>query len=114
MYGNASMDGNSSMHDNSVLINTPLVANAVIKGDGLVKSLQDYIVIGPAISSARFTTAHRDSVIGVRINTGCFTGSLKEFIAAINKTHAYNPTAHAQYMAFVALIRAQFAHLLAF
>ena len=59
---------------------------------------------GPSISSRRFTTAHRDAHIGVRINCGCFSGSLAEFAAAIEKTHQNSPQDLARYRAFHRMI----------
>jgi hypothetical protein len=82
--------------------------DAEISDNTFIESTEDYITIGPAISSCRFTTAHIDSKIGVRVNTGCFSGSLDEFIAAIHKTHANNPRALKQYLGFVAYIKAHF------
>lgn len=108
MRGNSGMYGNSSMRGNSQIINTALYGCADIRGDGLLKSRTDYIVLGPAKSSERFTTAHKDSLIGIRVNTGCFSGSLDEFIAAIQETHANNPSVFKQYMGFVACIKAHF------
>ncbi len=82
--------------------------NATISGNAIIQSTADYITIGPAISSGRFTTAHVDSKIGVRVNTGCFSGSVDELIAAIQETHANNPRVLKQYLGFVACIKAHF------
>jgi hypothetical protein len=83
--------------------------SAVIRGDGRISEPGDYLTVGPAISSGRFTTAHVDAVIGVRVNCGCFTGSLAEFREAVEKTHKDDEQFLAQYRTFVALIEAHFA-----
>ena len=83
--------------------------SAVIRGDGRVSKLGDYVTVGPAISSGRTTTAHRDEKLGVRVNCGCFTGTIEEFEQAVEATHAAAPAHLAQYRAFVALIKAHFA-----
>ena len=83
--------------------------SAMVCGNGLIQHTRDYIVLGPAISSWRFTTAHRDSKIGVRINCGCFTGTLAEFKASIERTHKDHGPALEQYRCFAALIEAHFA-----
>lgn len=82
--------------------------NAVISGNAEITEISDFLTLGPAKSSRNFTTAHKDSVIGVRVNCGCFSGSVEEFISAIQKTHANNPEYLAQYMAFVHVIKIHF------
>ena len=83
--------------------------NAQVSGDARIEKASDYLTLGPAASSGRYTTAHKDAKIGVRVNCGCFTGTVDEFAAAIEATHANNPEALKQYRAFVACISAQFA-----
>ncbi|MDE1988907.1 MAG: hypothetical protein KGI82_00430, partial [Betaproteobacteria bacterium] len=55
------------------------------------------------------TTAHRDSEIGVRVNCGCFSGSLAEFRERIAKKHAKDTPARTQYDLFADVIDAHFA-----
>jgi hypothetical protein len=74
----------------------------------VIEKTSDYLVIGPAKSSGRFTTAHRDSKIGVRVNCGCFTGTVREFSAAIEETHKNNREALEQYRLFCQLIAFNF------
>ncbi len=68
----------------------------------------DYITLGPSKSSGRYTTAHMDSKIGVRINCGCFSGTLDEFISRIHSTHNSNPEILSQYLLFVKVIKNYF------
>jgi hypothetical protein len=113
MYENSSMHDNSMMYDNSIIKNdTRLFSNTILHGDALCESTADYLILGPAKSSQRFTTAHRDTKIGIRINCGCFSGTIAEFEQAIETTHEKNPEFLAQYRGFVALIKIHFAHLL--
>ena len=35
-------------------------------------------------------TMHLDSKIGVRVTRGCFTGTIEEFLSAVEKTHGDN------------------------
>ncbi|MDO4705745.1 MAG: hypothetical protein Q4A98_06005, partial [Comamonadaceae bacterium] len=81
---------------------------AKVCGNALVCGSNDWLLIGPAKSSSRFTTANRDEKLGVRINCGCFTGDFAAFTAAIEKTHADNPEHLAQYRAFCQLIATHF------
>ena len=89
-------------------LNALVRGDAQVRGDGLIVSSADFIVIGPAISRGRYTTAHVDTQIGVRVNCGCFTGTVAEFGRQINKVHKDDPAALLQYLAFVSLINAHF------
>ena len=82
--------------------------NARIYGDAEVSGNSDFITIGPAISSGHYTTAHRDTKIGVRVNVGCFSGSVDEFEKAILETHKEGSKARKQYLGFLSLIKLQF------
>ena len=82
--------------------------NAWVFGNAQIKKTSDYLVLGPAKSSGRFTTAHKDSKIGVRVNCGCFSGTVKEFSEAIEKTHKDNKEHLEQYRLFCQLIAFNF------
>ena len=82
--------------------------NFQFRGNASIVSSASLLLLGPAKSSGRFTTAHRDSKIGIRINCGCFSGTVAEFISAIEKTHAFDTKALKQYRAFVQLIKINF------
>ena len=77
---------------------------ACVGGDAVICDHADWIYVGPSASNRRFTTAHRDVKLGVRVNCGCFSGSLAEFAAAIEKTHQNSPQDLARYRAFHRLI----------
>ena len=81
---------------------------AQVSGNALIEKTSDYLVIGPAKSSGRFTTAHKDSKIGIRVNCGCFSGTVKEFSDAIEKTHKNNKEYLEQYRLFCQLIAFNF------
>ena len=97
VYGNARVSGNAYVH-----------GNARVSGNALIGKSSDYLVIGPAKSSGRFTTAHKDSKIGVRVNCGCFSGTVKEFSEAIEKTHKDSKEHLEQYRMFCQLIAFNF------
>lgn len=78
--------------------------DAVVSGEAIISYTGDYLVVGPAKSSGRFTTAFK-SKSGVTIMCGCFIGNIDEFQKAIEETHKNNPVYLKQYMAFVALIK---------
>lgn len=107
--GYAQVDGNAVVIGNAVVFGTARVTgNALLSGDALVETSSDYLVIGPAKSSGRFTTAHRDLKKGIRVNCGCFSGTLKEFATIIEKTHAENKEYLEQYRLFSKLIAVSF------
>jgi hypothetical protein len=73
-----------------------------------VEARDDWLLVGPAKSSGRFTTAFRDADIGVRVECGCFTGSVQEFSEQIERTHELNETHLQQYRLFRHLIAFSF------
>jgi hypothetical protein len=79
-----------------------------VSGNAQIEKTEDYLVIGPAKSSGRYTTAHKDSKIGVRVNCGCFSGTVREFSKAIEKTHKDNQEHLQQYRLFCQLIAFNF------
>lgn len=84
--------------------------SAQVSGSAKISKTRDHIVLGPSIGeSQRYITAHRDSGIGIRVNAGCFSGTLAEFRAAVAKTHTYNFAQRTQYGLFADLIEAHFA-----
>ena len=82
--------------------------DAWVSGDAWVESQTDWLLVGPAKSSGRFTTAYRDTKIGVRVSCGCFTGTAQEFSAQIEATHAGNQQHLQQYRLFCQLIAFSF------
>lgn len=76
--------------------------------DADVGSNRDWLHIGPAKSSGRYVTAYKDAVIGVRVQTGCFTGTVERFSRAIEETHRGNQEALHQYRLICQLIAFNF------
>ena len=76
--------------------------------DADVGSTRDWLHIGPAKSSGRYVTAYRDAVIGVRVQTGCFTGTVEKFSRAIEETHRGNQETLHQYRLICQLIASNF------
>ena len=91
-----------------VYASAQVYGSADIREEGDVAQPGDYVTVGPAVSSGNWCTAHKDRSIGVRVNMGCFSGSLEEFQTAIEAAHAANPAALRQYRAFLALFCAHF------
>ncbi len=103
VYGNAWVSGNAWVYGNAWVS-----GDARVSGDAQVESQADWLLVGPAKSSGRFTTAYRDTKIGVRVSCGCFTGTAQEFSAQIEATHAGNQQHLQQYRLFYQLIAFSF------
>jgi len=69
-----------------------------------VSKQSQWLLIGPAKSSGRFTTAFVDEKLGVRVVCDCFTGTVAEFSEQIEKTHKENKEHLEQYRLFCQLI----------
>ena len=101
--GNLQVSGNAWVSGNA-----RVSGNALVSGNARVESQTDWLLVGPAKSSGRFTTAYRDTKIGVRVSCGCFTGTAQEFSAQIEATHAGNQQNLQQYRLFCQLIAFSF------
>jgi len=109
VYDNARVSGNALVYgDARVYGNARVYDNARVSGDARVENHKTWLLIGPAKSSGRFTTAFIDKNIGVRVVCGCFTGTVFEFSQQIEKTHANNKEALEQYRLFCQLIAFNF------
>ncbi len=109
VYGSAWVSDSAQVYGSAWVSDSAWVfGSAVISGDGRVSKPGDYLTLGPSLVSQRFITAHRDEKIGVRVNAGCFSGTIDEFEAAAKKTHADNPRQRAQYELFALMFRSHF------
>ena len=109
VYGDARVYGNAMVYGDAMVSGDASVyGDSSVYGDAIIKKSSDYIIIGPAKSSGRFTTAFVDSEIGVRVDCGCFTGTVLEFSKQIEETHANNQEALEQYRLFCQLIAFNF------
>lgn len=105
VYDDVCVYNSARIYDDARVCSAVRVYNhAWVGGDAVICDSADWIYVGPSASSRRFTTAHRDAELGVRVNCGCFSGSLAEFAAAIEKTHQNRPQDLARYRAFHRLI----------
>lgn len=99
--GNAKVSGNTKVSGNAVVSgNTQLV-----RGGAQVASDQDFLTLGPALSSGRHTTAFQTPT-GVKVVTGCFLGTVDEFEAAIRSKHTGEHLD--QYLGFVSTLKGFF------
>ena len=109
-------EGNLTQSDQAwVSGNAKVFGNAKVSGDAevfgnaKVSGQSDWLIVGPAKSSGRFTTAFRDEELDVRVVCGCFSGSVLEFSQQIEATHANNTECLQQYRLFCQLIAFNFS-----
>ena len=99
------MSDNAWVYDNAQVFDDARVfGNARVSGDARVSKQSQWLLIGPAKSSGRFTTAFVDEKLGVRVVCGCFTGTIAEFSEQIEKSHKDNKEHLEQYRLFCQLI----------
>lgn len=107
--GSASISGNAYIGGSAHVCGYAEVSGcADFTNSALIRESGDYLVMGPAISSGRFTTAYRTADGSIEVSTGCFNGSISKFIEAINETHANDECCKRQYMSFVRMIESAF------
>ena len=105
MSGDAWVSGDARVSGDAQVYGDALVSgNARVFGNALVSKQSQWLLIGPAKSSGRFTTAFVDEKLGVRVVCGCFTGTVAEFSEQIEKTHKENKEHLEQYRLFCQLI----------
>ena len=82
--------------------------NAWVSGNAWVYGDAHIFVVGPVGSRDAYLTATVDAKIGIRISTGCFSGSLSEFRAEVKKTHGADSFHGRMYMGIANLIALKF------
>ena len=70
--------------------NARVSGDAWVVGDAHINSNKDFIVIGPIGSRNGFTTFYKNKDENVCVRCGCFSGTVDEFLAAVQKTHGDN------------------------
>lgn len=65
-------------------------SDAQVYGDAKVSGQISIITILDIGRERGCLTMHLDSKIGVRVTRGCFTGTIEEFLSAVEKTHGDN------------------------
>jgi len=84
VYGSALVCGSARVYDSARVCGSALVCDSArVCGYGDIQKTTDYICVGPIGSRNDFITLHKDRKIGLRINTGCFSGSVSEFMARL-------------------------------
>ena len=91
VYGDARVTGNAQVYGDAwVYGDAEVYGDAWVYGDARVHGDEDFCSFSKFGSEHRTTTAFKDSVIGIRVVCGCFTGSLEDFRSKVVETHADN------------------------
>ena len=95
--GNALVDGDAWVGSNAWVDGDARVGddarvggNAWVDGDARINSNKDFIIIGPIGSRSDFTTFYKNKNENICVRCGCFSGTVDEFLAAVQKTHGDN------------------------
>ena len=87
VYGNACVYGNAKVSVNAeVYGNSRVCGNACVSGNALVSGNADYTTISGFGTRFRTTTFFKCSDKKIRVNCGCFYGTIVEFREQVNKT----------------------------
>ena len=89
--GDARVSGDAWVGDDARVSGSAWVSDdARVVGNAHINSNKDFIIIGPIGSRSDFTTFFKnvDGIVCVRC--GCFSGTVDEFLAAVQKTHGDN------------------------
>ena len=103
VFGDARVSGDALVYGDARVFGDAWVSgDALVYGDATIAKSSDYLLIGPIGSRADFMTWTRSDNC---IATGCFRGTIEEFLAAVRETHGDNEHAKA-YRAAMNFIRA--------
>ena len=101
------LSGNAWVSDDAkVYGNAEVYGNAKVSGNAWVSGNADYCCFQAFGSTNRTTTVFK-TPDGVRINCGCFNGSLDDFVKQVERTHGDNKFGR-EYRAIIEVIKAKF------
>lgn len=112
--GNAQICGGAYVRDRVLVTDYTNIRGVVtitgspsLRGHTRIRTGHDWFTIDPIGSREDVMTVTRDHKLGLRITTGCFSGSIDEFKAAVKATHGNNRHAR-DYRAALQLIKTRF------
>jgi len=98
VYGNAWVSGDAQVCGNAwvygdaqVYGNAWVYGDARVSGNAWVYGNARYITLSPIGSENGCLTAFVEKDGSIRINRGCFNGSVEQFLAAVEKKHGDSP-----------------------
>ena len=91
IYGYALVSGHAQISGYvRVCGDVRVCGNARIDGNALINSNRDFISIGPIGSRGDFITFHKNVNGIICVKCGCFSGTMDEFLTAVQETHGDN------------------------
>ena len=106
IYDNAKVRGNARVYGNALVYKNARVygdayvsGNAHICGDAKINKISDVLCISPIGSRNDTTTFFKTKDNNICVKCGCFTGTIDDFLEAVNKTHGKNKHAKAYKLA---------------
>ena len=95
--GTVRIDGHAYVGDNVCVSgnahiggNVSIRGNAHVSGNAYIESDQDILVVDNIGSRNDITTFYKTADGGIGVTCGCFSGTIDEFAAAVEKTHGDN------------------------
>ena len=88
VYGDACVCDYACVYGNAIVYGDAIIyGNAKVYGDAFLKTNADYTVIHGFGSEERTTTFFRCKDGNIRVNCGCFYGTIDEFRYKVHETH---------------------------
>ena len=107
VYGNAEIFGNAMVYDNAKVYSYAEVhGDTKISNDAVIGSRFDACTISGFGSAGRTTTFFKCKDNTIRVNCGCFNGTLDEFRSKVKETHGDSKYAK-EYLAIADIIEAK-------
>ena len=100
VYGNARVFGETYVYGNAhVFDNAYVYGNARVCGNAKINKISDVLCISPIGSRNDVTTFFKTKDNNIGVKCGCFTGTIDDFLEAVNETHGENRHAKAYKLA---------------
>ena len=100
VYDNAYVCGNAYVYDNARVCGDAYVCgDARVCGEAKINKISDVLCISPIGSRNDTTTFFKTKDNNICVKCGCFTGTIDDFLEAVNKTHGKNKHAKAYKLA---------------
>lgn len=108
VYDNAWVSGDARVYGGARVSGDAWVyGGARVSGGALIENSRDYCCFQSFGSRNDTTTAFRQKDGSILIRCGCFSGSMKEFVEAVEKTHGANQYGR-EYLAIAEVIKVRF------
>ena len=109
IYDNAIVCNNARIYDNAIVYGDAIVCgNAIVCDNARIYDTKDYCIITGFGSRLSATTFFRCKDDEIRVNCGCFNGTLDEFRDKVKETHKDNKYAK-EYLLAIDMVKVHFS-----